>query len=89
MEKQLKKLELGQKNFVLSTKVDRNMETLVLDNRRTRESIEESLKTLSVDSVDIIFLHDPVYVKDINDITKKDGAIDELFKLKEDQINLA
>jgi len=60
------------------------METLVLDKRRTRESIEESLKTLSVDSVDILFLHDPEYAKDIKDITKKDGAIDELFKLKEE-----
>ena len=82
--KAIKKIGAWPKNFVLSTKVDRNMETLVLDKRRTRESIEESLKTLSVDSVDILFLHDPEYVKDINDITKKDGAIDELFKLKEE-----
>ena len=71
-------------NFVLSTKIDRNMDTLVLDKKRTRESIEESLKTLNVDSVDVLFLHDPEYVKDINDVTKKDGAIDELFKIKEE-----
>ena len=60
------------------------MDTLVLDKKRTRESIEESLKTLNVDSVDVLFLHDPEYVKDINDVTKKDGAIDELFKIKEE-----
>ena len=71
-------------NFILSTKIDRNMDTLVLDKKRTRESIEESLKTLNVDSVDVLFLHDPEYVKDINDVTKKDGAIDELFKIKEE-----
>ena len=69
-------------NFVLSTKIDRNMDTLVLDKKRARESIEESLKTLNVDSVDILFLHDPEYAKDITDITKKDGAMDELFKIK-------
>ena len=60
------------------------METLVLDKSRTRESIEESLKTLNVDSVDILFLHDPEYVKDINDVTKENGAMDELFKIKEE-----
>lgn len=68
--------------FLLSTKLDRNMDTLVLDKNRVRESLEESLKTLNVDSVDILFLHDPEYAKDINDITKKGGAMDELFKIK-------
>ena len=71
-------------DFILSTKIDRNMETLVLDKSRTRESIEESLKTLNVDYVDILFLHDPEYVKDINDVTKENGAMDELFKIKEE-----
>ena len=71
-------------DFILSTKIDRNMETLVLDKSRTRESLEESLKTLNVDSVDILFLHDPEYVKDINDVTKENGAMDELFKIKEE-----
>ena len=71
-------------NFVLSTKIDRDMDTLVLDKKRTRDSIEESLKTLNVDSVDVLFLHDPEYVKDVNDVTKKDGALDELFKIKEE-----
>ena len=72
------------KDFLLSTKLDRNMDTLVLDKNRARQSFEESLKTLNVDSVDILFLHDPEYTKDITDITKKDGAMDELFKIKEE-----
>ena len=59
------------KGFLLSTKLDRNMDTLVLDKNRARESLDESLKTLNVDSVDILFLHDPEYAKDITDITKK------------------
>jgi D-threo-aldose 1-dehydrogenase len=70
------------KDLLLSTKLDRDMDTLVLDKNRARESLEESLKTLNVDSVDILFLHDPEYAKDITDITKKDGAMDELFKIK-------
>ena len=72
------------KDFLLSTKLDRNMDTLVLDKNRARESLEESLKTLNVGSVDILFLHDPEYAKDLSDITKKDGAMDELFKIKEE-----
>ena len=72
------------KGFLLSTKLDRNMDTLVLDKNRARESLEESLKTLNVDSVDILFLHDPEYAKDITDITRKNGAMDELFKIKEE-----
>ena len=70
------------KDLLLSTKLDRDMDTLVLDKNRARQSFEESLKTLNVDSVDILFLHDPEYAKDITDITKKDGAMDELFKIK-------
>ena len=70
------------KDLLLSTKLDRDMDTLVLDKNRARQSFEESLKTLNTDSVDILFLHDPEYAKDITDITKKDGAMDELFKIK-------
>ena len=72
------------KDLLLSTKLDRDMDTLVLDKNRARQSFEESLKTLNTDSVDILFLHDPEYAKDVNDITKKDGAMDELFKIKEE-----
>ena len=72
------------KGFLLSTKLDRNMDTLVLDKNRARESLDESLKTLNVDSVDVLFLHDPEYAKDITDITKKGGAMDELFKIKDE-----
>ncbi|MDA7700040.1 aldo/keto reductase [Candidatus Pelagibacter sp.] len=80
--KAIKENEGWPNGFLLSTKLDRNMDTLVLDKNRVRESLEESLKTLNVDSVDILFLHDPEYAKDITDITKKDGAMDELFKIK-------
>ena len=80
----IKENEGWPKDLLLSTKLDRDMDTLVLDKNRARQSFEESLKTLNTDSVDILFLHDPEYAKDVNDITKKDGAMDELFKIKEE-----
>ena len=80
--KQIKENGGWPKDLLLSTKLDRDMDTLVLDKNRARQSFEESLKTLNVDSVDILFLHDPEYAKDVTDITKKDGAMDELFKIK-------
>ncbi|MEM9222691.1 MAG: aldo/keto reductase [Pseudomonadota bacterium] len=70
--------------FVLCTKVDRNMETRRLDAGRTRESFEESLKALSVERVQILHLHDPEHCANLDDITRPGGALDELFKIKEE-----
>ena len=71
------------KGFQISTKLDRNMETLKFDGERAQQSIEESLKALGVSSVDLLHLHDPEYASDLNDVTKKGGAIDALFRMKE------
>ncbi len=70
--------------FILSTKLDRDSDTLSLDKYQARKSFEESLEALGVDHVDILFLHDPEYVKDITEVTKKGGSMDELFKIKEE-----
>jgi D-threo-aldose 1-dehydrogenase len=70
--------------FVISTKVDRDMETRRLDADRARRSFEESLKALNVDRVGILHLHDPEYCRDLEEITGKGGAIDELFRMKEE-----
>ena len=71
-------------NFILSTKLDRDMNTLGFDKDRARKSLEESLNALSLDKVDILFLHDPEHTKDVSEITKKGGSMDELFKIKEE-----
>jgi len=71
---------------VLSTKVDRDFETNRLDAARARRSFEESLRALGVDRVDILHLHDPEFCTDLEEITRKGGAIDELFKLKEEGV---
>ena len=69
---------------VLATKIDRNMETNRLDGTRARQSVEESLEALGVDSVNVLHLHDPEYCADLNEITGSGGALDTLFRMKEE-----
>ena len=72
--------------FVLATKVDRDMESGRLDAARVRQSLEESLTRLGLDSVPLLHLHDPEHARDLKEITREGGAVDELFKLKEEGI---
>ncbi|MEO1102575.1 MAG: aldo/keto reductase [Pseudomonadota bacterium] len=70
--------------FVISTKLDRDMDTRILDAARARASFEESLKALNLQKVQILHLHDPEHCANLEDITKPGGALDELFKIKEE-----
>ncbi len=72
--------------FVISTKLDRDMETGRFDAARVRQSIEESLTRLGLDRVSLLHLHDPEHARDLYEITHTGGALDELFKLKEEGI---
>ena len=72
--------------FVLSTKLDRDMETGRFDAAQVRRSIEESLTALGLDKVQLLHLHDPEYARDLSEITREGGAFDELFKLKEEGV---
>jgi D-threo-aldose 1-dehydrogenase len=78
--------ELGgwPRGRILSTKLDRDMQTLRFDGARARRSIEESLEALGVDHVDILHLHDPEHVTDLTDVTRPDGALRELVRMKEE-----
>ncbi|MEM7042263.1 MAG: aldo/keto reductase [Pseudomonadota bacterium] len=69
---------------VISTKLDRDMETRRFDAARARRSLEESLNALDLDRVQLLHLHDPEHAIDLDEITGKDGAIAELFKMKEE-----
>lgn len=71
------------KGFVISSKLDRNMDTNMFDSDRARRSLEESLEALGVASIDLLHLHDPEYASDLADVTKKGGALDALFAMKE------
>ena len=70
--------------FVISTKLDRDMDSLRFDADRARRSFEESLTALNLDRVQLLHLHDPEHSRDLNEITCRGGAIDELFRIKEE-----
>jgi D-threo-aldose 1-dehydrogenase len=72
------------RDFVISTKLDRDMNTLKFDGARARQSLEESLRTLNVDRVQLLNLHDPEYAADMNEVTGKGGALEALFRMKEE-----
>ncbi len=70
--------------FAISTKLDRDMETRHLTASRARQSLEQSLERLAVDKVQILHLHDPEHCADLDEITGKGGALEELVKMKEE-----
>ncbi len=70
-------------DLIISTKLDRNMETNKFDYRQAQKSFEESLIALNVESVPILHLHDPEYASNLDEITCKGGALDFLFSLKD------
>jgi D-threo-aldose 1-dehydrogenase len=78
--------ELGgwPKGRILSTKLDRDMETLRFDASQARRSLEESLTALGVDRVQILHLHDPEHAADLSEVTRKGGALSELVRMKEE-----
>lgn len=69
---------------ILSTKLDRDMDTLRFDASQARRSLEESLSALGVDHVDILHLHDPEYASNLSDVTGRGGALDALMRMKEE-----
>ena len=71
------------KGAILSTKLDRDMETGRFDATRARQSLEESLERLGLESVPMLHLHDPEHARDLSEIEARGGALDELFKMKE------
>jgi D-threo-aldose 1-dehydrogenase len=75
--------------FVISTKLDRDFETNRFDAARARRSLEESLKALKVDRVQLLHLHDPEYAADLSEVTKPGGALSELFRMKEEGLTQA
>jgi len=69
---------------IISTKLDRDMDTFKFDAANARRSLEESLTALGVDSVDILHLHDPEHAESLEPVIKQGGAIDELFKMRDE-----
>jgi D-threo-aldose 1-dehydrogenase len=70
--------------FVISTKLDRDPETNRFDGAQARRSLEESLRALGVDRIDLLHLHDPEHAASLAETTGPHGAIPELFKIREE-----
>ena len=72
------------RGFVVSTKLDRDPETNVFDAARARRSLEKSLAALGLERIDLLNLHDPEHSRSIAEATARDGALGELFRMKEE-----
>jgi len=71
-------------DFVISTKLDRDPETNVFDAARARRSLEQSLIALGLERIDLLHLHDPEHSRSLTEATGRDGALRELFRIKEE-----
>ena len=72
------------RGFVLSTKLDRDPETNRFDASQARRSLEESLRALELDRIDLLHLHDPEHADSLETTTGAEGALPELFRMKEE-----
>lgn len=70
--------------FVVSTKLDRDPNTNRFDAAQARRSLEESLAALGLDRVDVLHLHDPEHTTSLAETTGPQGALPELFRMKEE-----
>ena len=71
-------------DFVVSTKLDRDPETNRFDAAQARRSLEQSLKALGLERVDLLHLHDPEHTSSVDETVSRDGALGELFRIKEE-----
>jgi D-threo-aldose 1-dehydrogenase len=72
------------RGFVLSTKLDRDPQTNLFDASQARRSLEQSLKALGVDKLGLLNLHDPEHSASLKEIGGPKGAIEELFRMKDE-----
>jgi D-threo-aldose 1-dehydrogenase len=72
--------------FVISTKLDRDMTTGRFDGAQARRSLEESLKALNIERVQLLHLHDPEHAASLSEVSGSKGALAELFRMREEDI---
>ena len=69
--------------FVVQTKLDRDPTTDSFDSGRMRRSLEESLERLGVDSVPVLYLHDPENIG-YDGAMAEDGPVQTLLSLRDE-----
>lgn len=70
-------------DFLLQTKVDRDMTTGDFSGRRMRRSLEESLERLDLDRLDLVYLHDPENTT-WDESMADDGPVAELVAMRDE-----
>lgn len=74
---------------MLASKLDRDPDAGRFDAARARRSAEESLKALGLDTIPMLLLHDPEHARSLEEVTRDGGAIDQLFRMKEEGLTQA
>ena len=69
---------------LLATKLDRDADTGRFDAGAARRSLEASLAALGLERVDVLHLHDPEYAADLDEVTRKGGALDALVAMRDE-----
>jgi D-threo-aldose 1-dehydrogenase len=69
--------------FVLATKVDADPDTGDFSGERVKRSVEESLERLGLDSVQLMYLHDPEYHLTFTEAMARGGPVEALTALRD------
>lgn len=78
----LKELGGVPNNYVLATKVDRNLQTSDFSGDQIKRSVERSLHLLGLDRLQLVYLHDPEHTT-FEEATAKGGPVEVLQQFKE------
>ncbi len=68
--------------FVLQAKVDRDLKTGDFSGEQVKRSLEQSLKLLGLDKLQVVYIHDPEYTT-FENIMSANGALDVLKQYKQ------
>lgn len=79
----LKELGGVPEGVVLATKADRDLQTGDFSGDQMRRSVERSLRLMGLDSLQLVYLHDPEH-STFAAITAPGGALETLVRLKEE-----
>ncbi len=72
--------------IVLATKVDADPVTRDFSGERVRRSVEESLTRLGLDSVQLMYLHDPEFFLTVSEALADDGPVAALLALRDEGV---
>lgn len=72
-------------SYVLATKADRDLQTGEFSGEQMRRSVERSLKLLGIDSLQLVYLHDPEH-ETFEHIMAPGGPVEALKGLKEEGV---